>query len=59
MRPRTEDEAKRTAAEMMQLDPTYVVPMHFSGDAFINEALRLMPRKVIRPFVGTRLTFSA
>lgn len=58
VRPRTEDEAKRTVTEMVKIDPTYVVPMHCSGDAFINEALRLMPQKIIRPYVGTRLTFS-
>lgn len=58
VRPRTEDEAKRTVAEMVKIDPTYVVPMHCSGDVFINEAMRLMPRKIIRPYVGTRLTFS-
>jgi 7,8-dihydropterin-6-yl-methyl-4-(beta-D-ribofuranosyl)aminobenzene 5'-phosphate synthase len=44
---------------MVKIDPTYVVPMHCSGDVFINEAMRLMPQKIIRPYVGTRLMFSA
>ena len=58
VRPRTDDEAKRTVAAMAQIDPTYVVPMHCSGDVFINEAMRTMPDKIIRPYVGTKLTFS-
>jgi 7,8-dihydropterin-6-yl-methyl-4-(beta-D-ribofuranosyl)aminobenzene 5'-phosphate synthase len=59
VRPRTDDEARRTAAEMAAMNPSYVVPMHCSGETFIAEATRLMPDKVIRPYVGTRLTFSA
>lgn len=59
VRPRTEDEARRTVADMAAINPSYVVPMHCTGDVFINEALRVMPQKVIRPFVGTRLTFGA
>jgi 7,8-dihydropterin-6-yl-methyl-4-(beta-D-ribofuranosyl)aminobenzene 5'-phosphate synthase len=59
VRPRTEDEAKRTVAEMMRIDPTYVVPMHCSGEVFIDEAMRLMPQKLVRSYVGTRLTFGA
>lgn len=59
VRPRTEDEARRTAAEIAAMKPAYIVPMHCTGETFINEAARLMPDKVIRPYVGTRLTFSA
>ncbi|MEP7246149.1 MAG: MBL fold metallo-hydrolase [Gammaproteobacteria bacterium] len=59
VRPRTDDEARRTAAEMATMNPAYVVPMHCTGETFISEAVRLMPDKVIRPYVGTRLTFSA
>lgn len=57
VRPRTDDEARRTAAEFAKLNPTYIVPMHCSGEAFIAEALRLMPDKVVRPYVGSRFTF--
>jgi 7,8-dihydropterin-6-yl-methyl-4-(beta-D-ribofuranosyl)aminobenzene 5'-phosphate synthase len=59
VRPRTEDEARRTAVEFVKLDPRYIVPMHCTGEVFIAEALRLMPDKVVRPYVGTRLTFAA
>jgi 7,8-dihydropterin-6-yl-methyl-4-(beta-D-ribofuranosyl)aminobenzene 5'-phosphate synthase len=57
VRPRTEDEARQTAAEFVKIDPTYIVPMHCTGEVFIAEATRLMPSKVIRPYVGTQLVF--
>jgi 7,8-dihydropterin-6-yl-methyl-4-(beta-D-ribofuranosyl)aminobenzene 5'-phosphate synthase len=33
--------------------------MHCAGEAFIAEALRLTPDKVIRPCVGDLFTFGA
>jgi 7,8-dihydropterin-6-yl-methyl-4-(beta-D-ribofuranosyl)aminobenzene 5'-phosphate synthase len=33
--------------------------MHCTGEVFIAEALKLMPKKVVRPYVGTRLVFQA
>lgn len=59
VRPRTEDEARRTVTEFLEIDPTYVVPMHCTGEVFIAEALRRMPEKVIRPYVGNQLVFKA
>jgi 7,8-dihydropterin-6-yl-methyl-4-(beta-D-ribofuranosyl)aminobenzene 5'-phosphate synthase len=59
VRPRTEDEARKTAAEMVTIDPKYIVPMHCTGEVFIAEALRLMPDKVIRPYVGSRFEFDS
>lgn len=58
VRPRTEEEAKRTVAELAVIDPTYVVPMHCTGEVFVAEALRVMPEKLVRPYVGMRLTVS-
>jgi 7,8-dihydropterin-6-yl-methyl-4-(beta-D-ribofuranosyl)aminobenzene 5'-phosphate synthase len=58
VRPRTEAEAKQTVAELAAIDPTYVVPMHCTGDVFIQEAMRVMPAKVVRPYVGTELVFA-
>lgn len=57
VRPRTEDEARRTVAEFVRIDPTYIIPMHCTGEVFITEALRRMPDKVIRPYVGNKLVF--
>jgi 7,8-dihydropterin-6-yl-methyl-4-(beta-D-ribofuranosyl)aminobenzene 5'-phosphate synthase len=59
VKPRTDDEARRTVAEFAKIDPTYIVPMHCTGEVFIAEALRVMPDKIVRPYVGTRLTFAA
>jgi 7,8-dihydropterin-6-yl-methyl-4-(beta-D-ribofuranosyl)aminobenzene 5'-phosphate synthase len=59
VRPRTEDEARRTVAEFAQIDPTYIIPMHCTGEVFIAEALRLMPQKVVRSYVGSRFVFGA
>lgn len=58
VRPRTEEEAGRTAVVLAELNPAYLVPMHCTGELFIAEAMRLMPDKVIRPYVGTRLEMS-
>lgn len=58
VRPRTEAEAKRTAADLALLNPAYIIPMHCTGEAFIAEAMRIMPDKVVRPYVGTRFTFA-
>jgi 7,8-dihydropterin-6-yl-methyl-4-(beta-D-ribofuranosyl)aminobenzene 5'-phosphate synthase len=58
VRPRTEEEAKRTVSEFAAIDPAYIIPMHCTGEVFIQEAMRIMPQKVIRPYVGTELVFS-
>jgi 7,8-dihydropterin-6-yl-methyl-4-(beta-D-ribofuranosyl)aminobenzene 5'-phosphate synthase len=57
VRPRTEDEARRTVAEIALIDPTYIVPMHCTGEVFIAEALRVMPQKVVRSYVGSKFVF--
>ena len=58
VRPRTEEEARRTVAELALIDPTYIVPMHCTGEVFIAEALRVMPQKVVRSYVGSKFVFS-
>ena len=55
--PRTEQDAVRTVDELQDIDPDYIIPMHWSVEAFIAEALRRMPGKVIRPYVGSRFVF--
>jgi 7,8-dihydropterin-6-yl-methyl-4-(beta-D-ribofuranosyl)aminobenzene 5'-phosphate synthase len=57
--PRTDDEARRTVAEFVKMDPNYIIPMHCTGEVFVAEALRAMPGKVFRPYVGNRFTFEA
>lgn len=58
VRPRTEDEARRTVAEFAAIDPAYIIPMHCTGEVFITEALRVMPQKIVRSYVGSRFVFS-
>ncbi len=58
VRPRTEDEAKATVKEFAAINPSYIIPMHCSGDIFIAEAMRVMPEKIIRSYVGTELIFA-
>ncbi len=59
VRPRTTEEARRTVAEFAQIDPAYIIPMHCTGEVFIAEALRLMPQKVVRSYVGSKFLFAA
>jgi 7,8-dihydropterin-6-yl-methyl-4-(beta-D-ribofuranosyl)aminobenzene 5'-phosphate synthase len=53
VRPRTDDEARRTVAEFAKIDPTYIIPMHCTGEVFIAEALRVMPEKIDYAINGT------
>lgn len=59
VRPRTREEAVRTVAEFVQIDPTYIIPMHCTGEVFIAEALRVMPQKIVRSYVGSQFIFGA
>lgn len=54
VRPRTADEARQTVTEFAAMNPNYIVPMHCTGEVFIEEALRQIPAKIVRPYVGTR-----
>jgi 7,8-dihydropterin-6-yl-methyl-4-(beta-D-ribofuranosyl)aminobenzene 5'-phosphate synthase len=55
--PQTPAQAEETALRMAEVAPDYVVPGHCTGEAFISAAERLMPGRVIRPYVGTTFTF--
>jgi 7,8-dihydropterin-6-yl-methyl-4-(beta-D-ribofuranosyl)aminobenzene 5'-phosphate synthase len=59
VRPRTPAEVKQTVADFAAINPTYIVPMHCSGEAFMAEATRVMPEKVIRSYVGSQFVFAA
>jgi 7,8-dihydropterin-6-yl-methyl-4-(beta-D-ribofuranosyl)aminobenzene 5'-phosphate synthase len=57
--PRIEAEALETAAALEKISPDYVIPMHCTGEKFIEEAQRRLPGRVIRPYVGSRFVFGA
>lgn len=59
VRPRTEEEARRTVTELATIDPGYIIPMHCTGELFISEAMRVFPNKIVRPYVGSTFTFAA
>ncbi len=58
VRPRTVDEAKRTVAEFAAINPSYIIPMHCTGEVFITEAMRVMPQKIVRSYVGSKFVFT-
>ena len=45
-------------AEFAAIDPAYIIPMHCTGEVFITEALKVMPQKIVRSYVGSRFVFS-
>lgn len=48
-----------TALALRELNPDVLIPMHCSGETFIDIANRELPGRVIRSSTGTRLVFSA
>lgn len=58
VRPRTEEEARQTVAAFKVMNPDYIVPMHCTGEVFIEEAIHQMSQKIVRPYVGTRFVMA-
>lgn len=56
VRPRSEADARAAAAALAAIGPRWLVPMHCSGEVFVDAARALMGARVVRPYVGTRLT---
>jgi 7,8-dihydropterin-6-yl-methyl-4-(beta-D-ribofuranosyl)aminobenzene 5'-phosphate synthase len=59
VRPRTEAEAIKTVEAFAEINPAYIVPMHCTGEIFMAEAVRVMPQKIVRSYVGSKFIFSA
>ena len=57
--PAPKDYLAQIVAEIRQLKPDVVIPMHCSGLNFALEAQAQMPDNVIVPTTGSRLTFGA
>jgi 7,8-dihydropterin-6-yl-methyl-4-(beta-D-ribofuranosyl)aminobenzene 5'-phosphate synthase len=53
------DYLRQTIAALKEMNPTYVVPLHCSGEAFFDLAKAEMPEKLVRAYTGTRLVFSS
>ena len=57
--PYPEDYVRETVRALQEIDPTYVVPLHCTGEPFYEIARAAMPTKVVRAYTGTRLVFEA
>jgi len=53
------DYARQTARALADLNPDWMIPMHCSGEAFIEACREMMPGKVLRSSTGTRFVFGA
>ena len=57
--PYQEDYVRDTVKALEEIDPTYVVPLHCTGEPFYDAARAAMPAKLLRAYTGTRLVFEA
>lgn len=56
--PHTVDYQRQTAAELKAINPEFLIPMHCSGETFINIVQAEMPEKFVRSSTGTRFVFN-
>jgi 7,8-dihydropterin-6-yl-methyl-4-(beta-D-ribofuranosyl)aminobenzene 5'-phosphate synthase len=57
--PYQEDYVRDMVKALQEIDPTYVVPLHCTGEPFYDIARAAMPTKLLRGYTGTRLVFEA
>lgn len=57
--PYKEDYLQKVIADLKEIDPDYVVPMHCTGEPFWAMAQREMPQKLLRAYTGTQFVFTA
>jgi 7,8-dihydropterin-6-yl-methyl-4-(beta-D-ribofuranosyl)aminobenzene 5'-phosphate synthase len=57
--PYPEEYVRDTVKALQEIDPTYVVPLHCTGEPFYDAARTAMPTKLLRSYTGTRLVFEA
>ena len=55
--PHKEDYVRETVAKLKELNPDCVIPMHCSGELFIDIVQEEMPGKFIRSYTGSRYIF--
>ncbi|MBI2801551.1 MAG: MBL fold metallo-hydrolase [Gammaproteobacteria bacterium] len=55
--PQPEDYVRETVAALKDINPDYIIPMHCTGDKFIELVQTEMPDKFIRSYTGSRYTF--
>ena len=52
------DYLRETLVALKEIEPDYVIPLHCSGEAFIEMAKVEIPGRLVRAYTGTRLIFS-
>jgi 7,8-dihydropterin-6-yl-methyl-4-(beta-D-ribofuranosyl)aminobenzene 5'-phosphate synthase len=57
--PQKDDYVRETLAALKQINPDYVIPMHCTGEVFIETVRNEMPNQFIRSYTGSRYTFGA
>jgi 7,8-dihydropterin-6-yl-methyl-4-(beta-D-ribofuranosyl)aminobenzene 5'-phosphate synthase len=55
--PMSADYSRETAQALAQFNPDWLIPMHCSGESFIEASKAAMPGKVLRSSTGTRFVF--
>ena len=57
--PASADYLTQVIAEIAKLEPDVVIPMHCSGNNFIQAARQQMPGKLLVPTTGVQISFGA
>ena len=57
--PHKEEYVRETVAALKAIEPEYVIPMHCTGEAFIDIVQQEMGGKFIRSYTGSRFIFGA
>ena len=55
--PQKEEYVRQTVAGLKELKPDYIIPMHCTGETFIQILQQEMPEKFIRSYTGSRYVF--
>jgi len=57
--PHKEEYVRETVAALKEINPDHVIPMHCTGEVFIDILRAEMPDKFIRSYTGSRFIFGA
>ena len=55
----TDETIDKTAAALQMMKPTFLAPMHCTGNRALMKLAALMPDAYVHPSVGTRYVFEA
>jgi 7,8-dihydropterin-6-yl-methyl-4-(beta-D-ribofuranosyl)aminobenzene 5'-phosphate synthase len=57
--PQKEEYVRQTVAALKEINPDYIIPMHCTGELFIEMVQKEMPNQFIRSYTGSRYSFGA